>query len=73
MIRHVPECGNATRAFSLVDGIRPIAILRRALAAFSRASAREMLVALPSPISFGLPRHVNRSTHLREPVSETIK
>src|SRR6476660_8775882 len=54
-------------------GFRPWAIFRRALAAFSRASARGTLVALPSPISFGLRRHVNRSTHLREPVSETIK
>jgi hypothetical protein len=54
-------------------GLCPIAIFRRALAALSRASARGTLAALPSPISFALPRQVNRSTHLREPVSETIK
>jgi hypothetical protein len=54
-------------------GLSPWAIFRRALAALSRASARGTLVALPSPISFALPRHVNRSTDLRAPVSETIK
>ena len=41
--------------------------------ALSRASASEILEALPSPISFASPRHVKRSTHLRVPVAATIK
>jgi hypothetical protein len=37
------------------------------------ASVSPILLALPNPISLGFPRHVNLSTHLREPVSETTK
>jgi len=62
-----------TVALALVDRIEPLGNLRRALAAFSRASARGTLAALPNPISFARPRQVKRKTHLRAPVSETIK
>ena len=74
IVGHLAKRGNATVALALVNGVEPLGNLpSRALAAFSRASARGTLAALPSPISFALPRHVKRSTHLRAPVSETIK
>src|SRR5450755_5110776 len=41
-----------TVALALVDRNEPLGNLRRALAAFSRASARGTLAALPNPISF---------------------
>jgi hypothetical protein len=69
----LPNVGIPPSRFRSSIGLSPWAIFRLALAAFSRASARGTLAALPSPISFARPRHVNRSTHLRDPVSETIK
>ena len=68
-----PNVGTPPSRLRSSMGLRPFERVRRASAAFSRASASGTSFALPRPISLAAPRHVKRRTHFREPVSETIK
>ena len=73
VVSHLAERGNAAVALAFLNGISPLRDLAACVAAFSRASARGTLIALPKPISLALPRQVKRRTHLRAPLSVTIK
>jgi hypothetical protein len=68
-----PKVGMSPALFRASIGLRPLAMILRASAAFSRTSASGTAFAAPRPISLAVPRHVKRRTHLREPVGETTK